>query len=137
MGFNLTRRGRMRIGHLLRVTFFLLSTLCIVDANPICDDNRYGTPRSTDCILAMSVMVPQDKAIRFFVEEQMRTSPQYPGWRGFKNTSPASAQEKIIQLPKWVSRGTDTFHACKSAGLVCQYGVLLMSGERHMQRCHL
>lgn len=112
MGFNHTQRGRMFIIHLLRVTVSVLSTLCIVNAIPVCDNNRYGAPHSTDCVLAMSKMVPQDKTVRFFVEEQMRTSPQYPVWMGFTDTSPEFAQQKIIQLPKWMSYGTDSHSAC-------------------------
>ncbi len=125
------------MARLLRITLSLISMFRIVDANPFCDSNSYGSPHSTDCVLAMSQLISQDKAVRFFVEEQMRTSPQSPVWAGFQDTRPAFAQEKIIQLPKWTSYGMCTFFAKCFVGTVSQFEGLLMLGNRHVQCCHL
>lgn len=112
MEFHITKPRIMPTARFLQVIFFLLSILRIIHANPVCDDNRYGVPHSTDCVLAMSQLVPQDKAVRYFVEEQLRTSLQSPVWAGFKDTRPEFAQQKIVQLPKWTSYGTNTCLAC-------------------------
>ena len=48
----------------------------------------------------MSILI--EPSIRFFVEQQLRTSP-LADWPPFTDPRPASEKELIVQLPKWWS----------------------------------
>ena len=104
MDFNITENRLLGQTRLLHLMLSLLTILCIVDARPLCDHDRYGSPASSDCITALS-QFPQDKAVRFFVEQQMRTKPPSAVWQAFQDSRLPQLQEPIIQLPKWMSYG--------------------------------
>ena len=117
--------GNMRLSaqDLLRASFqsqcltlfaiiFLFSVISTIVAStttvPVCDKSRYGNPASTDCIIAL-FQFPQDRTVRFFVEEQMRTQPPGASYDGFRDARPRTLREKVVQMPKWVSRGMCSF----------------------------
>ena len=118
--------GNMRLsaqGLLLRASFqqqylmlfaiiFLFSVISTTVAStttvPVCDKSRYGNPASTDCIIAL-FQFPQDRTVRFFVEEQMRTQPPEASYNGFRDARPRTLRENVVQMPKWVSRGMYAF----------------------------
>lgn len=94
------------MARILQFSFALISILSIVHAAPVCDSNRYGSPHATDCVLALSQLIPTpNKNAHYFVEEPRRSTPQSPIFPGFRDIRPGSSQEDIVQLPKWTSYG--------------------------------
>jgi len=59
---------------LLQLTLLLIFIFDIVNANPVCDGDRYGRPDPGDCRVALT-QFPQDKNIRYFVEQPLRSKP--------------------------------------------------------------
>jgi len=89
---------------LLQLTLLLISIFDIVNANPVCDGDRYGRPDPGDCRVALT-QFPQDKNIRYFVEQSLRSKPPQALWPGFQDDRAVLFQETIVQLPKWMSYG--------------------------------
>jgi len=106
----------MSFPHRLRsysITFWTFS-FCLVlvhalsiNALPICDSGLYGSPTYADCHGAVA-SIPQDRAVRFFVEQQLRTAPPQADWTYFSDPRPLEYQQTIAQTPKWWSRGALT-----------------------------
>lgn len=82
----------------------LLCTVSVVTANPFCDRETYGSPVPADCVDALS-RFPQDTAVRFFVEQQMRTAAPQAIWSQFRDPRIPLFQETVAQLPKFMSKG--------------------------------
>jgi len=75
-----------------------------INAYPKCDSGLYGSPTYADCHDAFS-SIPQDTAVRFFVEQQLRTAPPQADWTYFPDPRPLEYQQTLAQTPKWWSRG--------------------------------
>lgn len=107
--FAFATHRAMSIVRIVQSSLLLLPLLGIVNADlsPTCDSNRYGQPPPGDCAEALSSIVPsvQDKDVRYFVEQQLRSTPQSPVWKAFQDPRGAQYQDEIVQLPKWVSHG--------------------------------
>jgi hypothetical protein len=104
---------------------------CVVDASLFCDVDRYRTPISADCMGSLS----QDMAIRFFVDQQMRTFAPPAVWDQFLDTRPPQSQEKIVQLPKWISYGALSLVVIVLATIRVATGyaeLVLKVGNRHL-----
>lgn len=88
-------------------TFSFCSVLVHVlssNAYPKCNGGLYGSPTYADCHHALS-SIPQDTAIHFFVEQQLRTAPPQADWEYFPDLRPLRYQLPHAQTPKWWSRG--------------------------------
>lgn len=69
----------------------------------------YGKPISIECFSVLARFPIHDTAVRFFVEQQMRTAPPAATWDSFKDSRPPYHRQTIVQLPKWVSYGQLSF----------------------------
>ena len=90
---------------LLCVALLLATMLHAADYGTFCDRNVYGNPISTDCIGSLSNFPINDNAIRFFVEQQLRTAPPQAVWNAFLDTRGPEQRQTIVQLPRRVSFG--------------------------------
>ena len=75
------------------------------NASPhLCSNERYGSPASESCLEAVS-KIPQDRTLRYFVEQQLRTAPPQADWPGFQDSRPVGSKASVMQLPKLWSQG--------------------------------
>ena len=58
----------------------------------------------TACVWALSA-VPTETAIRFFVEQQLRTELPQANWAPFVDLRPFGSQGDVVQVPKIWSHG--------------------------------
>jgi len=87
------------------VSFCLILVYVLsINTYPKCDSGLYGSPTYADCHDAFS-SIPQDTAVRFFVEQQLRTAPPQADWTYFPDPRPLEYQQTLAQTPKWWSRG--------------------------------
>ena len=116
----------MWIAPLLYLTLLLPHGLHAANYDPYCNSNIYGKPVSIECFNSLSRFPIYDTAVRFFVEQQMRTAPPVAAWYSFKDSRPAGQMQNIVQLPKWVSFGQLSFYALPSLLFY------LSNGRRHV-----
>ena len=72
--------------------------------SPLCSKGPYGQPIYADCSKAIS-RLPQDKFVRLFVEQDIRTALPWADWSAFADPRPREYQQTLMQLPKWWSHG--------------------------------
>ena len=97
------------IARLLYLALLFAHGLHAANYDPYCNSDIYGKPVSTECFNALSRFPMGDTAVRFFVEQQMRTAPPAATWDSFKDLRPPGHSQTIVQLPKWVSSGQLSF----------------------------
>jgi len=73
--------------------------------SPYCD-GVYGFPVHSDCTKVLSKL-PQDEAVHFFAEQQLRTVAPRADWPPFEDPRPWKQQQSVVQIPKWWSHGKD------------------------------
>lgn len=84
--------------------WLLLIKIYSIQAAEYCSHGSYGRPAPADCVRLIS-RLPNDKIIRFFVEQDLRTAPPQANWIGFADPRQSGYKQKIMQLPKWWSEG--------------------------------
>ena len=97
------------IARLLYLALLLPKNLDAANYDPYCSGDVYGRPIFVDCFNGLTRFPVHDTAVRFFVEQQMRTAPPAAAWDSFKDSRPPNQRQTIVQLPKWVSYGQLSF----------------------------
>lgn len=120
----------------LAVCVLLLASLfdpCLHAAayDTYCNSGVYGKPISVQCIGVLASFPIHDTAVRYFVEQQMRSAPPGATWDAFRDPRPPSGKQAIVQLPKWISYGQPSPQRFE------RIAVLLTDGYRLMQCCAL
>lgn len=87
---------------LSQLTLLLIFILNIVNVNSVCNGNRYDSPDPDDCLVGLT-QFPQNKSIRYFVKQQLRSEPSLALWLEFQDDREVHFQKTIVQLPKWMS----------------------------------
>ncbi|KAM0801619.1 hypothetical protein BDR22DRAFT_181607 [Usnea florida] len=90
---------------ILCIALLLVPTLHAADHVTFCNRNVYGSPISIDCIGGVSNFPINDYAIRWFVEQQLRTTPPQAVWNAFQDPRRPEERQTIVQLPRLVSSG--------------------------------
>ena len=90
---------------LLCIALLLAPALPAADYETFCNRNVYGNPISTDCIGSLAQFPISDTAIRWFVEQQLRTAPPQAVWNSFQDGRGPAERQTIVQLPRRVSWG--------------------------------
>ena len=89
----------------LRYVFTSLGLTCASTAcNVFCHDGTYGNPLAADCLKALS-RFPQDETLHFFLDQEMRSSPQQLDWQYILDPRPLTELTPTIQLPLRISEG--------------------------------
>ena len=90
---------------ILCIALLLVPTLHAADYGTFCNENVYGNPISIDCIGSLANFPINDNAIRWFVEQQLRTAPPQAVWGSFQDPRSPGERQTIVQLPRRVSSG--------------------------------
>ena len=85
---------------------FLSLTYASTACDVFCHDGTYGNPVAADCLKALS-QFPQDELLHFFMDQEMRSSPQQLDWQYILDPRPLTELTPIIQLPVRISEGFD------------------------------
>ena len=94
---------------MLYLAILLTHGLDAANFDPYCDSDVYGKPDLAECVSVISRFPLQDTAVRYFVEQQMRTAPPVAAWSLFRDLRSPEDRQMIVQLPKWVSYGQLSF----------------------------
>ena len=97
------------IARSLYLATLLIHGLDAANFDPYCDSDVYGKPLLAECVHVLARFPLHDTAVRFFVEQQMRTAPPAAIWSSFRDWRSPVDRQTIIQLPKWVSYGQLSF----------------------------
>ena len=89
---------------ILCIALLLVPTLHAADYGMFCNRNVYGSPISIECIGSLANFPINDNAVRWFVEQQLRTAPPQAVWNSFKDPR-GPERQSIVQLPRRVSFG--------------------------------
>ena len=114
------------IARLLYLALLLVHGLDAAKYDPYCNSDVFGKPVSTECFNVLARFPIHDTAVRFFVEQQMRTTPPAATWNSFRDYRPTDQRQTIVQLPKWVSYGQLSFYTYY---FLAAY---LINGRRHV-----
>ena len=90
---------------LLCIALLLAPMLHAADYGTFCNRNVYGSPISIDCIGSLANFPINDYAIRWFVEQQLRTAPPQAVWDSFQDPRRPGERQTIVQLPRRISFG--------------------------------
>ena len=90
---------------ILCIALLLVPTLHAADYVTFCNRDVYGSPISIDCIGSVSNFPINDYAIRWFVEQQLRTAPPRAVWNAFQDPRGPEERQTIVQLPRRLSSG--------------------------------
>ena len=104
---------------LVCIALFLVHGLGATSYTPYCNGDIYGKPVSIQCISILARFPVHDTAVRYFVEQQMRTAPPAANWDAFTDPRPPNQKQAIVQLPKWISQGQISRTAWRFANVQC------------------
>ncbi len=96
----------------IRTIVFLSSLLYAVSANDVyCNGSIYGNPHMTDCTKALS-RFPKDHALRYFVDQEMRSSTNLLNWQKIDDPRPIYEHVSMVQIPQRISEGKMLHQGC-------------------------
>ena len=94
---------------------FLLLLSAVTGSDVFCDGELYGKPLIADCHKALS-RFPEDRTIRFFVDQESRSSAEQLNWR-----QPPDGGATPVQIPQRVSDGEPSHVRLRSNTLMVMF----------------